>query len=48
MRVLYHDGKSFDYFGISLPIFRALVRSKHLGSDWLKIRSQYRYSEVKA
>jgi hypothetical protein len=46
--VLYHDGKTFDYFGVAFSTFRALVRSKHIGSDWLKLRSQYKYSEVKS
>jgi hypothetical protein len=40
------DGKIFRYFGVPLSTFRALVRSKHPGEDFLKIRSQYKYRAV--
>jgi hypothetical protein len=41
------DKKVFQYFGVPLSAFRALVRSKHPGEDFLKIRDQYKFKEVK-
>jgi hypothetical protein len=46
MRVLYTDGACFDYFKVPVTTFRVLVRSNHPGSDWLKIRDQYKHKEV--
>ena len=40
------DGERFRYFKVSEATYRALVRSRHPGEDWLKIRMQYRYAEV--
>jgi len=40
------DSKVFRYFGLPLSTFRALVRSKHPGQDWLQIRSQYKHKQV--
>lgn len=42
LRIEYRsDGKVFDYEGVSFSIFRNLIRSKHPGQDWLKIRGQF-------
>ena len=51
MRVLYTDGKLFDYFNVPLSTFRALVRAasskiKSAGASWLALRDQYKYKEV--
>ena len=46
MRVLYVDGKSFDYFSVPLSTFRAIVRAKHPGREWLKLRDQYNFTKV--
>ena len=40
------DGKVFRYFGVPFSTFRALVRSKHPGEDWLKLRGQYKHKQV--
>jgi hypothetical protein len=40
------DSKVFRYFGVPLSTFRALMRSKHPGEDFLKIRDQYRHKQV--
>lgn len=40
------DGAVFVYFGVPFSMFRALVRSKHPGEDWLKIRDQYSYKQI--
>ena len=46
MRVLYTDGATFDYFGVPLSTFKAIVRSKSPGHDWIRLRSQYKYQQV--
>jgi KTSC domain len=46
MRVIYTDGAAFDYFGVSLSTYKALLRSKHLGTDWLELRDQYKFKRV--
>jgi KTSC domain-containing protein len=47
MRVIYSaDGVTFDYFGVSLSAYKALLRSHHIGTDWLELRSQYRFKRV--
>jgi hypothetical protein len=40
------DLKVFRYFGVSLATFKALVRSKHPGEDWIAIRDQYKFKQV--
>lgn len=47
MRVEYTDGAVFDYFGISLSTYKALLRSKSIGTDWLELRDQYNFKRVK-
>lgn len=47
LRVVYADGATFDYFGVPYTTFRALVRAKHPGREWIKLRDQYKYKEVK-
>jgi hypothetical protein len=46
MRVIYSDGAVFDYFGISLSTYKALLRSKSIGTDWINLRSQYKFKRV--
>jgi hypothetical protein len=46
MEVEYHDGTIFVYFKVPLSTFRAIVRSKHPGTDWIKLRDQYTFEEV--
>ena len=51
MRVQYTDGTVFDYFGVPFSAFRALVRAgslktKSAGSEWNRLRSQYKYKQV--
>jgi hypothetical protein len=46
MRVIYSDGAIFDYFGISLSTYKALLRSKSIGTDWLNLRDQYKFKRV--
>ena len=46
MRVEYTDGAVFDYFTISLITYKALLRSHHLGTDWLALRDQYKFKRV--
>jgi len=47
MRVEYTDGAVYDYFKVPLSTFRCIVRAISPGESWLKLRSQYKYSEVK-
>jgi KTSC domain len=46
MRVIYTDGAVFDYFGLSPSTYKALLRSKSIGTDWLELRSQYKFKRV--
>jgi hypothetical protein len=46
MRVIYTDGAVFDYFGISLSTYKALLRSHPIGTDWLNLRDQYKFKRV--
>jgi hypothetical protein len=46
MRVEYSDGAVFDYFKISLSTYKALLRSHHIGTDWLALRGQYKFKRV--
>lgn len=51
MRVLYTDGSTFDYFGVPLSTFRALVRAassktRSAGSEWVRLRMQYKFKQV--
>jgi KTSC domain len=47
MRVIYAaDGAVFDYFGISLSTYKALLRSKSIGADWIDLRDQYKFKRV--
>jgi hypothetical protein len=47
MRVIYvADGAVFDYFGISLSTYKSLLRSRHIGTDWLGLRSQYNFKRI--
>ena len=46
MRVEYSDGAVFDYFKISLSTYKALLRSKSIGADWLHLRDQYKFKRV--
>jgi hypothetical protein len=46
MRVEYTDGALFDYFKLSLSTYKALLRSKSIGTDWLDLRSQYKFKRV--
>jgi hypothetical protein len=46
MRVLYTNGTTFDYYGVPLKVFAAIVRAKHPGREWLKLRDQYKFKEV--
>ena len=46
MRVEYSDGAVFDYFKLSLSTYKALLRSHHIGTDWLNLRSQYKFKRV--
>ena len=43
MRVEYSDGAVFDYFKLSLSTYKALLRSHHIGTDWLNLRDQYHF-----
>ena len=40
------DMKIFRYYNVSLGLFRAIVRSKHPGEDFLKVRDHYRYKQI--
>jgi hypothetical protein len=40
------DSKVFQYFGVPLSTFRALVRSKHPGEDWLALRDGYKFKQI--
>jgi hypothetical protein len=46
MRVLYADGKTFDYFDVPLSTFKAIVRAKHPGREWLKLRDQFKFKKL--
>ena len=49
MEVEYRaDGKVFRYLKVPFSTFKALVRSKHPGEDWLKLRDQYSWEQVPA
>jgi len=47
LRIEYRDGYTADYFKVPFTTFKALVRSKHPGEDWLKLRGQYDYKKAK-
>lgn len=52
MELEYQDGKVFAYFGVPFSTFKALVRAdsskiKSAGSEWLKLRHQFTFKEVK-
>jgi len=52
MELEYRDGKVFLYFGVPFSTFKALVRAdsstiKSAGSEWLKLRHQFTFKEVK-
>jgi len=40
MRVLYKDGTTFDYFGVPLKVFAAIVRAKSPGRKLLDVRRE--------
>jgi hypothetical protein len=40
------DSKVFRYFGVPLSTFRALVRSKNPGADWVALRDQYKFKQI--
>jgi hypothetical protein len=46
MRVEYSDGAVFDYAGVSLSTYKALLRSTNIGTDWLNLRDQYKFKRV--
>jgi KTSC domain len=46
MRVIYSDGAVFDYLGISLSTYKALLRSHNIGTDWVALRDQYKFKRV--
>jgi KTSC domain-containing protein len=46
LEVEYQDHKIFQYFGVPLPTFKAIVRSKSPGRVWLRLRDQYKHQEV--
>jgi hypothetical protein len=46
MRVIYTDGATSDYFGSSLSTYKALLKSHHIGTDWVGLRDQYKFRRV--
>jgi hypothetical protein len=46
MRVEYHDGYVADYYGVPLSTAKAIARSTTPGTDWLKLRNQYKFKKV--
>jgi len=46
MRVEYVDGAVFDYTGISLSTYKALLRSHRIGRDFVELRDQYKFKRV--
>jgi ribosomal protein L25 (general stress protein Ctc) len=46
MRMLYADGKTFDYFSVPLKVFASIVRAKSPGQKLLAVRDNYKYSKV--
>jgi KTSC domain len=46
LEVEYQDRTIFRYFGVPLSIFKAIVRAKHPGHEWLKLRDQYKFKKV--
>jgi hypothetical protein len=47
MRVTYTDGATFEYSGVPLSTYKALLRSHHIGTDWLNLRDQYKFKPVR-
>jgi KTSC domain-containing protein len=45
LEVEYQDHTIFQYFGVPLSTFKAIVRAKHPGRAWLKLRDQYKIQE---
>jgi ribosomal protein L25 (general stress protein Ctc) len=46
MRVLYKDGTTFDYLGVSQKVFAAIVRAKSPGYKLLAVRDQYKFTQI--
>jgi hypothetical protein len=46
MRVFYQDGTMFDYFGVPLKVFAAIVRAKSPGRRLLEVRDNYKFKQV--
>jgi hypothetical protein len=46
MRVLYKDGTTFDYFGVPLKVFAAIVRAKSPGNKVLGVRDDYKFKQI--
>jgi ribosomal protein L25 (general stress protein Ctc) len=46
MRVLYTDGKTFDYFSVPLKVFASFVRAKSPGEKLLAVRDQYKFKQI--
>jgi len=46
MRVLYKDGTTFDYLGVPLKVFAAIVRAKSPGHKLLAVRDNYKFKQV--
>jgi KTSC domain len=46
LEVEYTDGTIFQHFGVPLSAFKRIVRAKHPGRAWLKLRDQYKFKKV--
>ena len=46
MRVVYTDGKTFDYFSVPLKVFASIVRAQSPGQKLLAVRERYKFKKV--
>jgi hypothetical protein len=46
LEVEYQDHEIFQYFGVPLSTFKAIIRAKRPGREWLKLRDQYKFKKI--